>query len=486
MRAAGDGLPVSVFRPGMIVGDSASGEIKTFNTLYFPLRLYLAGRLPVMPAGRAQRVNLVPVDYVAEAVVRLTFMPEAAGLNFHLAAPYAALPRADELVEFVREWARDSLGLRLRRPLFLPLPLPRGRYSPDAPPTQRRRRACRAADPAALLQRTPGVPARQRRPAAGSLSARLARVSAPPAGLRGRRGLHAPHGAHRTRADPAPPGGQSRPITYHDISGGRTITRTGREVRQDVLARDRGAEALGIKAGDRVAIVGTNSTRYLALDVAIGMVGAVSVPLYYTSPPAEIEHILAASGARLSSGLPPDAGAAGGGTRGSARRLVLPRSGGRRAPRQVMSWEAFLALRPRARSTAPDGAGGLRRPGHAALYLGHDRPAQGGDVPARAPALDGREHGLAAALAGPHPAGRLPLLPAPEPRRRRDPGRVFRPTTSRRRSTSTSSKISGKRRTHLPGQADDLLLRAARLRAGLGGAGGEPARRSTSGCADGL
>jgi len=32
---------------------------------------------------------------------------------------------------------------------------------------------------------------------------------------------------------------------------------------------------------------------------AIGLVGAVSVPLYYTSPPAEIEAILSASGARL-------------------------------------------------------------------------------------------------------------------------------------------------------------------------------------------
>jgi long-chain acyl-CoA synthetase len=46
-------------------------------------------------------------------------------------------------------------------------------------------------------------------------------------------------------------------------------------------------KSLGIAAGDRVAIAGTNSTRYLTLDVAIGMIGAVSVPLYYTSPPTE-------------------------------------------------------------------------------------------------------------------------------------------------------------------------------------------------------
>ena len=58
-------------------------------------------------------------------------------------------------------------------------------------------------------------------------------------------------------------------------------------------------KSLGVAPGDRVAIAGTNSTRYLTLDVAIGMLGAVSVPVYYTSPPADIDHILGASGARL-------------------------------------------------------------------------------------------------------------------------------------------------------------------------------------------
>ena len=134
VQAARSDLPISVFRPGMIVGDSATGEIRTFNTLYFPLRLYLEGRLPLMPASRTQPVNLVPVDYVADAIVRLTLAPEAAGLNFHLTAPYATLPQIGELVAFGRAWAREQLGLRLPRPVFLPLPLPRGRYNPNAPP----------------------------------------------------------------------------------------------------------------------------------------------------------------------------------------------------------------------------------------------------------------------------------------------------------------------------------------------------------------
>ena len=52
VQAAKSELPISVFRPGMIVGASDTGEIRTFNTFYFPLRLYLTGKLPVIPRTR--------------------------------------------------------------------------------------------------------------------------------------------------------------------------------------------------------------------------------------------------------------------------------------------------------------------------------------------------------------------------------------------------------------------------------------------------
>ena len=159
VQAARDRLPISVFRPGMIVGDSRTGEIKTFNTFYFPLRLYLAGRLPLVPGSRTQPVNLVPVDYVADAIVRLTLEPGAEGLNFHLTAPHATLPQAGELVAFVRQWAQEQLGLRLPRPVFLPLPLPRGRYDPARPASRDEGRTGGAAHAPPVLQRAPGVPA---------------------------------------------------------------------------------------------------------------------------------------------------------------------------------------------------------------------------------------------------------------------------------------------------------------------------------------
>ena len=73
VQAAKAEFPVSVFRPSMVVGDSKTGAIKTFNTFYFPLRLYLTGKMRFMPVSRSLRINMVPVDYVAKAVTQADF-----------------------------------------------------------------------------------------------------------------------------------------------------------------------------------------------------------------------------------------------------------------------------------------------------------------------------------------------------------------------------------------------------------------------------
>ena len=74
--------------------------------------------------------------------------------------------------------------------------------------------------------------------------------------------------------------------------------RSAGEVRLEILSAAAALTDLGVQPGDRVPS-SLNSTRYLALDAAIGLVGAVSVPLYYTSLPAEVDHILSSSGGRL-------------------------------------------------------------------------------------------------------------------------------------------------------------------------------------------
>jgi long-chain acyl-CoA synthetase len=374
VQAAKDELPVSVFRPGMIVGASDTGEIRTFNTFYFPLRLYLTGKLRIIPADPALPVNIIPVDYVADAIVRLTFCPEAKGLNFHLTAPTGSLPRAGELVHFVRAWAREHLGLCLPRPVFIRLPLPQKQYWPNRESVDhsvthvQARRKRLWSELSGLLTYLPYFNERKQferdnidrllGPYPLNWREFLPRLLAYAVD----RGFM--HRSERTVHEQllGRLGSKTRPINYFDIIQGRLVQHSAGEVRREILAAAGALTALGVLPGERVAIVGLNSTRYLALDAAIGLIGAVSVPLYYTSPPTEVDHILSASGARLLLvGAPKIL------ERLREIQADLPVVSFCRGPvpaglgREVISWEAFLALgegRP-APLQAPVGFGDL-------------------------------------------------------------------------------------------------------------------------------
>lgn len=347
VREAGGELPVSVFRPGMVVGDSRTGEIKTFNTLYYPLRLYLTGRLPVAPVPAGMRANLVPVDYVARAIAALAFAPEAAGLTFHLTAPYDTLPPLADLLDFVRAWARARLGVQLPRARFMNLPQPAlrlGLRALRAVPWFRKKGLT------GLATLAPYYEERRlyRRDNTDRLLGRYEfnwRAALPPildyAASKGflHRSGRTVHEQVLFRL-----GSKSRPITYFDIVDGKPRRREAAEVRADILAATAGLRALGVRPGDRVAIVGLNSTRYLALDVAIGLAGAVSVPLYYTSPPHEVEQLVKSSGARVLLVGTPHLLA-----RLDEAKLDLPvvsfcrATASPQAEREVISWKEFLS-----------------------------------------------------------------------------------------------------------------------------------------------
>ncbi len=85
VRAAGErGLPVTIYRPGRVTGDSETGAESL--TDYTTLLLRLCIDLMMAPASD-NRVDMTPVDYVARAVVGLAKLPESAGRTFHLNNP---------------------------------------------------------------------------------------------------------------------------------------------------------------------------------------------------------------------------------------------------------------------------------------------------------------------------------------------------------------------------------------------------------------
>jgi thioester reductase-like protein len=75
LRAWQPALPLQIVRPSIVVGDRGTGWTRSFNVLYWPLKQFARGRLPVVPAVADAPVDVVPVDYVADVVLGLSDAP---------------------------------------------------------------------------------------------------------------------------------------------------------------------------------------------------------------------------------------------------------------------------------------------------------------------------------------------------------------------------------------------------------------------------
>ncbi len=301
VHSAQKDLPVSIFRPSMVVGDSKTGAVKTFNTFYFPLRLFLTGKLRFMPVRRSLRINIVPVGYVAKAVVQLTFEPKAAGQTFHVVSPYESLPRLGDLMDFVQNWAKTELACTLPTPICLPM------SASSMKTLLKLQRAFtgnhKVSD--ALIALSPYF-SENRRFSRENLDCLLG-----PYDFKWQEILpnlldYAVYNSFMHRFSHTVfeqvlfrLESKSYPVTYFDLIEGKAVKKSALEMHQDILALTSALKTCGVNAGDRVALTGLNSSRYLAVDIAIGLVGAVSVPLYYTAPPADVNDVLKASGAKL-------------------------------------------------------------------------------------------------------------------------------------------------------------------------------------------
>jgi thioester reductase-like protein len=112
------GLPAAIYRPGIVVGDSRTGETAKFDGPYFALNamnlLPSPGAFLRIGDGAAE-VNLVPIDYVLEAIAQLGSWDGAIGKTYHLTEP------APETALGVAELLAKSIGKSF---VFVPVPLP--------------------------------------------------------------------------------------------------------------------------------------------------------------------------------------------------------------------------------------------------------------------------------------------------------------------------------------------------------------------------
>lgn len=119
-RSRDAGMPTTVYRPAVVVGDSRTGETQKFDGPYFVLQWLLRqpksfALVPVVGDPKRTRFNMVPSDFVVDAIDHLGASDLSLGVTYQLADPRPLT--IDELTE---EMCRVT-GRRAVR-----VPMPRG------------------------------------------------------------------------------------------------------------------------------------------------------------------------------------------------------------------------------------------------------------------------------------------------------------------------------------------------------------------------
>ncbi len=100
-------LPIVTARPSIVVGDRHSGWTPAFNVIYWPLRAFERGMLEEVPADPEGIIDVVPIDYVADALIHLLDHTELGGA-INLVAGRRAITNAQLIELACREMNRPA------------------------------------------------------------------------------------------------------------------------------------------------------------------------------------------------------------------------------------------------------------------------------------------------------------------------------------------------------------------------------------------
>jgi thioester reductase-like protein len=123
------GLPATIYRPAIVVGDSRTGVTQKYDGPYFVIRWLLrqpfVAVLPVVGNPSVTRVNLVPRDYVVDAISYLSGLDISAGKVYQLVDP--APLTVSELIKLVGHATRRIV-------VRIPLPIALAKFAIDRVP----------------------------------------------------------------------------------------------------------------------------------------------------------------------------------------------------------------------------------------------------------------------------------------------------------------------------------------------------------------
>ncbi len=102
-----------IHRPSIVVGDSRNGFTPHFKVLYWPLLLLSKNILPFIPCNPMARLDVVPVDFVADSMHALLMTERSIGQTFHLTCGAANSVR-------IHDFLNDAFSMTsiVRKPLI--------------------------------------------------------------------------------------------------------------------------------------------------------------------------------------------------------------------------------------------------------------------------------------------------------------------------------------------------------------------------------
>lgn len=130
-RAMRSGLPATIYRPAIVVGDSRTGATQKYDGPYAMIRLIMrqpfVAIAPVIGDPTMVRVNVVPSDFVVDAIAHLSGLPRAAGKVYHLSDPEPLT--VDELLDEISRVIPKPI---IKVPAFASVAKPMLEYVPGA------------------------------------------------------------------------------------------------------------------------------------------------------------------------------------------------------------------------------------------------------------------------------------------------------------------------------------------------------------------
>jgi len=114
------GMPATIYRPSIVVGDSRTGETQKFDGPYFVMQWLLRqphyAILPMAGDPTTSRLNVVPRDFIVDAVRYLSGLSVSEGRTYQLADPHSLT--VDEMADVLAQaTGRELIKVPLPRKL---------------------------------------------------------------------------------------------------------------------------------------------------------------------------------------------------------------------------------------------------------------------------------------------------------------------------------------------------------------------------------